>query len=46
MLVPLLALCTALLAVPAVAQADARPPAPAQDPFYTPPSPLPGQPAT
>jgi pimeloyl-ACP methyl ester carboxylesterase len=42
-LVPLLALCAALLAVPTVAQADARPPAPAQDPFYTPPSPLSGQ---
>jgi pimeloyl-ACP methyl ester carboxylesterase len=46
-LAPLLALCTALLAVPvfvdtAVAQADARPAAPAQDPFYTPPSPLAG----
>ena len=41
-LVPLLALCTALLAVPTVAQADARPTAPSQDPFYTPPSPLTG----
>jgi pimeloyl-ACP methyl ester carboxylesterase len=46
-LVPLLALCTALLAAPAftdaaVAQADARPPVPSQDPFYTPPSPLTG----
>ncbi|MEV6608643.1 lipase family protein [Kutzneria sp. NPDC051319] len=39
-LVPLLAL--ALVTAPAVAQADPRPPAPAQDPFYTPPTPLPG----
>jgi pimeloyl-ACP methyl ester carboxylesterase len=42
-LVPLLALGAALLAAPAVAPADPRPPAPSEDPFYTPPNPLPGQ---